>query len=331
MEPNTAAPTAQDSRTETPPNLSQNTRSRWLLAASAGIGLYLLLAAIWYQTLWWKPLPPIVATLEWPLIRAAAICVVLVLAPSTRASRVRALWWFGAVVAECLIVSGLANFGHIRLPEVVSTLLSALAMTAALGGWLALRGRAGLTYLALIVPFIFGVTINANSFWIWLNGLPFGGAGWISRLAAPEYRNEYSYLTLAVFCMAFVVLGAWVAAGLQKADDRRVVAAAERKVLRAQQMATLPAAPVVGADGTRYAPVAAAPTTNPLAIAAMILGIVGTSVLAVIFGHIALHQIKRSGQGGRGMAITGVILGYIEIGLIVAWFIFLAVAIGQAS
>ncbi|MFO7250535.1 MAG: DUF4190 domain-containing protein [Actinomycetes bacterium] len=61
--------------------------------------------------------------------------------------------------------------------------------------------------------------------------------------------------------------------------------------------------------------------TNGLAVAAMILGILGfvtcgaTSVLAVIFGHVALSQIKRSGEQGHGMAMTGVILGWILTGL----------------
>ena len=37
------------------------------------------------------------------------------------------------------------------------------------------------------------------------------------------------------------------------------------------------------------------------------------SILAVIFGHIALSQIRRTGQGGRGMAVAGLVLGYIGL------------------
>jgi Domain of unknown function (DUF4190) len=70
--------------------------------------------------------------------------------------------------------------------------------------------------------------------------------------------------------------------------------------------------------------------TNGLAIASMVLGIVWIwwigSILAVIFGHIALSQIKGRGEGGRGMAIAGLVLGYIGIA-----FFALFLAIGVAS
>src|SRR3954471_15660233 len=57
--------------------------------------------------------------------------------------------------------------------------------------------------------------------------------------------------------------------------------------------------------------------TNALSVASLVLGIVWLggigSLLAVIFGHIGLGQIKRShgGQTGRGLALAGAILGYI--------------------
>src|SRR5699024_4880971 len=34
-----------------------------------------------------------------------------------------------------------------------------------------------------------------------------------------------------------------------------------------------------------------------------------SAILAVIFGHIALSQIKKRGGGGRGLALAGVIIG----------------------
>lgn len=39
------------------------------------------------------------------------------------------------------------------------------------------------------------------------------------------------------------------------------------------------------------------------------------AVAAVITGHVALSQIKRSGQSGRGWAIAGIAAGYTVIGL----------------
>ena len=64
--------------------------------------------------------------------------------------------------------------------------------------------------------------------------------------------------------------------------------------------------------------------TSGLAIASMVLGIVWLfwlgSILAVIFGHVALSQIKRSmgALSGRGMAIAGLALGYVGIAVLVA-------------
>ena len=69
--------------------------------------------------------------------------------------------------------------------------------------------------------------------------------------------------------------------------------------------------------------------TNALAISSLVCGIIGWiipilfALLAIIFGHVARSQIKRSGQGGAGLALAGLILGYIQfvimsIGLLAA-------------
>lgn len=59
-----------------------------------------------------------------------------------------------------------------------------------------------------------------------------------------------------------------------------------------------------------YAPLA--PKTNTLAIASLISAFF-ISLLAVILGHIALNQIKNTGEGGRGLAIAGLVIGYLGI------------------
>ena len=62
--------------------------------------------------------------------------------------------------------------------------------------------------------------------------------------------------------------------------------------------------------------------TNGFAIAALIFGIIGGALLGFIFGFVALSQIKKSGQGGRGMAITGLVLSGVWVlaitGLVIA-------------
>jgi len=63
--------------------------------------------------------------------------------------------------------------------------------------------------------------------------------------------------------------------------------------------------------------------TNGLAIASLVLGLIWLwfvgSILAIIFGFIALNQIKESGgrQTGRGLAIAGIVLGFAWTGLVV--------------
>jgi peptidyl-prolyl cis-trans isomerase B (cyclophilin B) len=80
------------------------------------------------------------------------------------------------------------------------------------------------------------------------------------------------------------------------------------------------------------APYAAAPTgpkTNTLAIVSLVLAFF-ISLGAVICGHIALSQIKKTGENGRGLAIAGLILGYLGLvaGLIgtIIWISFFALA-----
>ncbi len=74
-------------------------------------------------------------------------------------------------------------------------------------------------------------------------------------------------------------------------------------------------------------PIAAPRPTSPLAITSLVCGLAGVvlfwaiipvlaSIAAVITGHMALGQTKRNpALGGRGMAIAGLILGYIVIGI----------------
>ena len=55
-----------------------------------------------------------------------------------------------------------------------------------------------------------------------------------------------------------------------------------------------------------------APQNCGLAIASLVCGVLGISLIAIILGHISLGKIRRSNGTlkGRGMALTGTILGY---------------------
>lgn len=88
------------------------------------------------------------------------------------------------------------------------------------------------------------------------------------------------------------------------------------------------------------------PQTNSMALTSMILGICGlvvawifTAIPAVICGHIARRQIRESGgrQTGDGMAIAGLITGYLVIILtvvgvigVIIFLVFVAEAMNQA-
>jgi hypothetical protein len=54
------------------------------------------------------------------------------------------------------------------------------------------------------------------------------------------------------------------------------------------------------------------PRTNSNAIAALILGFV-LGPLAIPVGHIARAQIRRTGEQGAGLALVGLILGYLSV------------------
>src|ERR1700759_3744736 len=80
-----------------------------------------------------------------------------------------------------------------------------------------------------------------------------------------------------------------------------------------------PAGPVMPYHGGYYPPVMPAQPTSGLAIGAMICGIAEVFTLglaaipAVILGHLARAQIRQTGERGDGMAIAGLVLGYLGI------------------
>lgn len=68
----------------------------------------------------------------------------------------------------------------------------------------------------------------------------------------------------------------------------------------------------------------AVPQTNTMAVAALVSSLV-LAPLGVAFGHVALRQIERTGQDGRGMAVVGLAIGYV-VTVLLALFLILAVA-----
>lgn len=81
-----------------------------------------------------------------------------------------------------------------------------------------------------------------------------------------------------------------------------------------------------------------APPTNTLAVVALICSLLGVtllpglgSVVGIVAGHIALSQVKRSGEGGRGLAIAGLVVGYagvVIIGVVLLMLAYAAAGLG---
>lgn len=74
--------------------------------------------------------------------------------------------------------------------------------------------------------------------------------------------------------------------------------------------------------------------TNVLAILSLIFAFV-FSIAGIILGHIALNQIKKTGEQGRGLALTGTILSYVFTGfgllILIIYIGFIAAIIGSES
>jgi hypothetical protein len=91
----------------------------------------------------------------------------------------------------------------------------------------------------------------------------------------------------------------------------------------------------------QYAPGMAAPyggqRTNPMAIAAIVCGgaqlFFGllTGIPAIILGHLARRQIRQTGENGAGLALAGLILGYVGVAICALLIVFIVVIAVAAS
>jgi Domain of unknown function (DUF4190) len=86
---------------------------------------------------------------------------------------------------------------------------------------------------------------------------------------------------------------------------------------------------------TQGALLAMAPPTNTLAWVSLVAGILSffghivpfvggftLALIAIIAGHVARRQIKQTGEGGSGIAVAGMIIGYVHIAILGLIFVF---------
>ena len=67
-----------------------------------------------------------------------------------------------------------------------------------------------------------------------------------------------------------------------------------------------------------------------MAIVALVSALV-FAPLGIVFGHIALSQIRRSDEDGKGLAIAGLVIGYIFTGLFLLMIAFLILFVVLAN
>jgi hypothetical protein len=89
-----------------------------------------------------------------------------------------------------------------------------------------------------------------------------------------------------------------------------------------------------GYQSYQGAPAVAARSTNGMAVASLVCACAGIipflfgipAILGVIFGFVARGQIKNSNntQGGRGLALAGIIVGFSLIGIFILVVILIA-------
>lgn len=89
-----------------------------------------------------------------------------------------------------------------------------------------------------------------------------------------------------------------------------------------------------------YQPYAQRPKTNLLAILSIVFGLGAIPLFFIaillgpagaIMGHVALGKLKHNGEQGRGLALTGIIAGWVMTAVWILWVVVLAVTIGHSG
>ncbi|WP_199545715.1 DUF4190 domain-containing protein [Streptomyces sp. N35] len=73
--------------------------------------------------------------------------------------------------------------------------------------------------------------------------------------------------------------------------------------------------------GNGWAPYPAAPRTSGFAIAALVTCVLCFLPLGLVFGLVALRQIKKTGQSGKGLAVSGLVVNSVTLLLTLLFFV----------
>lgn len=217
------------------------------------------------------------------------------------------------------------NSGRSELTDFIS-----LGAGLALGAWLIMFRTHWATYFLVFPAAILGAVIGEGS------SVQFIGRGEWNYETGVIVHDNYPATYLAYFGISVALAAgfAGIAMVINAPLQRRRRAVQEQRRAQSHAAWSGPAVSrVIGrtADGRPvYADQMAPqqnPKTNTMAVLALVFGVMG-GFLGIVFGHIALSQIKRTGEQGHGFALAGVILGYIGLAVTIAAFVVLAILLG---
>ena len=268
--------------------------------------LILSVAGIWYNAQWLGPVFNGLLALGF----ASALVVAAASAGSrpvgSRVGAIALALSSGAV----LLLSGFAQFG-------VASIAAPLTAYVAFLSWALIAGFRGWGYLGLLV-------LLGSDIVIWILSAVVTAITYSTNLFGVSVAAALLLLALSVGALVLAVR-------LALLWEQRHAARAPvvRSPYAAVSSSPVHAGPHPGAGLVAYPPVYYADRTNGLAVAAMILGILSFTVIPIILGHVALSQIARSGERGRGMAIAGVVLGWVWIALVLVIYLVFFVWVGS--
>ncbi|MFI5507304.1 DUF4190 domain-containing protein [Mycobacterium sp. NPDC051804] len=270
--------------------MDQSTTERGSSTTEALVSAALVLPAmvLWYLRLWpyetdWSVDAVRMWSLAWTVVLGAYFVVVVAVRARTAARRLPAVVM--AVAATVLDFGGstLAWYASASGPaQWVDRILTVVTIVLFVAAWGVARrctpkwviGLAPALVIAIAVP------VLTASDWLYIIDV---GAPWLA------YTCVWigSFLLGCLACWGFDAMGA-SAPGT------------------ATPVATVDAPPATVANVASPA----VPQTNTTAIAALVSALVFPP-LGIIFGHVALKQIKRTGDEGRGLAVAGLVIGYV--------------------
>ena len=191
---------------------------------------------------------------------------------------------------------------HYLLTFVIDLVTAALM----LGWWITLRGRSGPAYLSLIAAGVAYGVIDV----VW---------GFVAQAVNPaDPFPPAANLVFVSLGAAVLAGGAWMAARLSR--DQPSIRPGFAQPAHLQSPYVQPEyvqpphpQPAYAQPGYPQPGYPQPGRTNGMAIASLVFGVIGGGVLAVVFGHIARSQIHRTGQAGAGLALAGLVLGYVGV------------------